>query len=87
MENHDPDFMESKHPFEQFEGETAQSVAMGNHNGSSCKKALACELQYGLETSSVEVDAGSDVCDDVVFWEMLAHVLDLSLEVIFLSEG
>jgi hypothetical protein len=74
-----------KHPFDELESEPAEPVAVGNHNFSD--HSLGRELQDGAEAPSLEVDARSDVGDDSVIWERLLHVVDLSLEVVFLILG
>lgn len=67
---------------EQLKGETTESVSEGNHNLSD--SALEDELQKGLQSLSVEVEAGADVGEDSVGGVAASEVLDLALEVFFL---
>jgi hypothetical protein len=73
-----------KHPLDEFERKATQPVSEGNHN--LVELAFACELQDGSQTLALEVDAAPDVGDDLVAGEALAHVLDLALEVVPLTD-
>jgi hypothetical protein len=49
--------------------------------------SFAGELQNGSEASTLEVDPRADVSDDTMSWEAFLHVVDLPLEVLFLTVG
>ena len=59
MENHDPGIIFSQQPLEEFEPETTESVAVGNHN--SFDSSLHAEFQKGKQPGPLEMEPGSNV--------------------------
>ena len=82
VENHDFCTMFLDNPFNEIKPESAETVSMRDHNFS--ETILECEFQNGFKTFAFEVDSGSDVGDNVMFWEFRFEEVNLSLEIIFL---
>lgn len=84
-ENHEPDSMETKEPFHEVEGESAQAIAVGNHD--LLESSSVRELQNLEQPAPLEVDSGPDVPDDAVFGEAFPHEFDLAFEIGLLADG
>ena len=71
-----------KDVFQDFDSISTESVFVKDNNflDHSCESFV----QNGLQTFSFEVESGSDVTDDDVFWIMSCEILDLSLQIFFL---
>ena len=61
---------------EEIKGETSKSVSVGDHN--LADNAAKDGVQKGSQALALEVDTGSDVGDDAVFWVLGAQEVDLS---------
>ena len=85
IENQDASSVLVCKPFDEFESEPREPVAVGNHNTELI--SLVKSFQYGEESFALPVEASADVGDDVGIGELFLHELDLSEEVIFLSVG
>lgn len=78
--NHDPDARFRKEPFHELEGESTQSVPMGNHN--RAEFATVSSLQKGEEVLPLEVEARADVGEDIQrVWIGRTQVGDLALKI------
>ena len=85
IENQDASSVLVCKPFNEFESEPREPVAVGNHNTELI--SLVKSFQYGEESFALPVEASADVGDDVGIGELFLHELDLSEEVVFLSVG
>ena len=85
IENQDASSVLVCKPFDEFESEPREPVAVGNHNTELI--SLVKSFQYGEESFALPVEASADVGDDVGIGELFLHELDLSEEVVFLSVG
>ena len=85
IENQDASSVLVCKPFDEFESEPCEPVAVGNHNTELI--SLVKSFQYGEESFALPVEASADVGDDVGIGELFLHELDLSEEVVFLSVG
>jgi hypothetical protein len=82
VENHESNSKRLENPAEEIKSESSETVFVGNHNLFDVSATTA--FQKGFKTGAVEVDTGSDVCNDVRFWVSLFEVLDLTFEVVSL---
>ena len=85
IENQDSSSVLVGKPFDEFEAEPREAVAVGNHNAELI--SLVKSFQYGEQSFALPVEASADVGDDVGIGELFLHELDLSEEVIFLFVG
>jgi hypothetical protein len=85
VENHDFSAGFANNEIDEFEPKPCKTVFVGNHN---CELiALHCSFQYGEQSFTFEIDAGTNVGNDFGVWKLLAHVPDLPCKIIFLLCG
>jgi hypothetical protein len=84
-ENHELDALALEDPADEFETESAESIAVGNAHFLyvSTKRSF----QNGAKAFSLEVEARADISNDFVAGALILHEGDLPLEVIFLLCG
>ena len=79
VENHDPSTTLVDNPFDKLESKSCDSVFVGNHNFELFTSH--CAFQYGFKPTTLIVESTSDVFDDLGFWVLRLHEVDLSFEV------
>jgi len=83
--NHDPDARFRKDPFHELEGESTQSVLVGNHN--RLEFALVRSFQKGEQVRSLPVEARPDVGKNLGIGIGGLEGIDLALEIRSLLSG
>lgn len=80
VENHESAVVLVEDPLDEFEAEAAEAVSVGNAHLSY--SAFKDSFQKGAQTLSLEVDAGTDIGDDLIVWVVPAHFVCLPFEVV-----
>lgn len=75
----------AEEPLDHLNAKPAEAVPVDDGNLADMPGEDA--LQKGLKSPAFEVEAGSNVLDDLVAWALLAEVVDLALEVVLLLRG
>ena len=71
IENQDTAFVLVSKPFDEFESEPCEAVAVGNHNAELI--SLVKSFQYGEQSFALPVEASADASDDVGIGELFLH--------------